>query len=133
MDARSRTVAPEQGWRLPIVPAPGTGVVTPSCEDRDARYPVAHHVGRMLRIGGEVRLCFACGPEGGVYHPSQNLPGDPDFDEDAGLWSYTMADVQAQAERIFLRDGDGSEPPTPAELRAFEVELRQSFGLEGQA
>lgn len=113
MEPRLRVVSAEQGWQLPIIPAPGTGIVTPSCDERDARYPVARHVGAMLRIGGETSLCFACGPEGGVYHPDEH---------------YIMDDVRAVAERIFLHDGDGSEPPTAAELRAFEQDMRRAMG-----
>lgn len=112
MRLANRHVAPNV--RLPIVPPPGAGIVTPSCEDRTP-YPVAQHVGRMLRIGSEARLCFACGPDGGVYHP----------DED-----YSMEDVRRIAERIFLHDGDGSEPPTAAELKAFDIEMRRAYGIE---
>ena len=115
-DLANRHIAPNV--RLPIVPPPGTGIVTDSCEDRTP-YPVAAHVGRMLRIGGEVRLCFDCGPDGGVYHPA----GDD-------LMLYNMEEVRRAAERIFLKDGDGSEPPTAAELKAFDVEMRRAFGIE---
>ena len=111
-EPRNRTIAATE--RLPIVPAPGTGVVTASCGDRDYRYPVAQHVGRMLRIGSEVRLCFTCGPEGGVYHPDDE---------------HSMEDVRAVAESIFLHDGDGSEPPTAAELRAFDMDMRRFMGM----
>lgn len=118
----NRHIAPNV--RLPIVPPPGTGIVTPSCEDRDDRYPVVQHAGRMLRIGGEVRLCFACGPDGGVYHPSRS---------DEGMWGYSMEDVRRTAERIFLHDGDGSEPPTAADLKAFDADMRRAFGMDGAA
>jgi len=125
----NRHVSPDETYRLPIVPAPGTGVVTPSCEDRDERYPVARHVGRMLRIGGEARLCFDCGPDGGVYHPATYVAEQ----YEDGTWTtphtYTMADVRTTAERIFLHDGDGSEPPTKAELEDFDRRMRAMFGL----
>jgi hypothetical protein len=117
-ELRNRTIAPTE--RLPIVPSPGTGVVVESCEDRTYRYPVGQHVGRMLRIAGFAYLCFDCGPDGGVYHIPYAAPGVPDW---------TMAQVKAEAERIFLHDGDGSEPPTPAELRAFDADMRRQMGL----
>jgi len=31
---RNRRIRPEPGWRLPITPPAGVGVVIPSCEDR---------------------------------------------------------------------------------------------------
>lgn len=125
-ELRNRTAAPD--WRLPIVPAVGTGIVTPSCEERDTRYPVAQHVGRMLRIGSEASLCFACGPEGGVYHPDCKRCEDDCAATCSGR--YGMEEVRQAAERIFLHDGDGSIPPTPAEIVAFDAEMRRAFGVE---
>jgi hypothetical protein len=49
------------------------GVVTPGCRDATGAFEVHHETGRQLRIMGEARLCFRCGPDGGVYHP--DLPG----------------------------------------------------------
>lgn len=45
------------------------GVVTPACGVTDGAFEVHHDTGRMLRQSSEVRLCFDCGPDGGVYHP----------------------------------------------------------------
>jgi hypothetical protein len=46
------------------------GAITLVCGSR-VRVDVHHETGRMLRIGGEIRLCFDCNPEGGHYHPDQ--------------------------------------------------------------
>lgn len=58
------TVAEPNGQEVP-------GTITPSCSDRSRVEVVAKHVGIGLRIGCEVNLCFACGPDGGHYHPSE--------------------------------------------------------------
>lgn len=50
------------------------GIVTPACGVTDGAFEVHHETGRMLRIGSEARLCFDCGPDGGVYHPSEEGP-----------------------------------------------------------
>lgn len=47
------------------------GVITPACHDRTRTEVVSHRVGVGLRLGGEASLCFACGPDGGHYHPSE--------------------------------------------------------------
>src|SRR5437588_4190028 len=47
------------------------GVVRPVCGKTDGALEVHHETGRSLRVGGEIRLCFECGPDGGVYHPDE--------------------------------------------------------------
>lgn len=128
---RNRTATIDPAFRLPIVPAPGTGVVTESCVDRESRLPVAQHVGRMLRIGSEAQLCFECGPDGGVYHPACRSCDD-ECPPDCG-GRYSMDEIRTRAEAIFLHDGDGSEPPTPAELKAFDAQMRRAYGLDGNS
>lgn len=49
------------------------GVVTSSCKPGAIVLRVSKKVGIGLRIGGEVSLCFECGPEGGVYHPTPGI------------------------------------------------------------
>lgn len=72
----NRAEAPN--WRLPLDPD-GFGIVTPGCGDRTRMLFVDFDHGRALRIGGEASLCFACGPEGGVYHPTECEPGTSDI------------------------------------------------------
>lgn len=57
-------------WRIPLTPA-GFGIVTAGCDDRSDVLHVAYEVGVGLRVGSLARLCFECGPDGGVYHPDQ--------------------------------------------------------------
>lgn len=46
------------------------GFVLPACGDGPEFGLAIHHLtGISLRVGGEVALCFDCGPDGGVYHP----------------------------------------------------------------
>lgn len=45
------------------------GLVMAACGVTEGAFEVHHQTGRMLRQGGEARLCFECGPGGGVYHP----------------------------------------------------------------
>lgn len=47
------------------------GVVLPTCGDWDGALEIHNMTGRSLRIGGDIALCFDCGPGGGVYHPDQ--------------------------------------------------------------
>lgn len=47
------------------------GILTPACNDRSRTETVTKRAGIGLRIGGEASLCFACGPDGGHYHPSE--------------------------------------------------------------
>lgn len=49
------------------------GRVVPSCTDHTEWIVVSREVGVGLRIGGEANLCFDCGPDGGVYHPSVSM------------------------------------------------------------
>lgn len=48
------------------------GFVWPQCGDPTGELEVHHDTGRSLRIGGDIHLCFECGPDGGVYHPDQS-------------------------------------------------------------
>jgi hypothetical protein len=73
VELRNRTIFAEDGWRLPLVPPDGIGIVVRSCRDRGVKMPVPARVGIGLRIGGEASLCFECGPDGGVYHPADGL------------------------------------------------------------
>lgn len=45
------------------------GLVMAACGTPDVAFEVHRQTGRMLRQGGEIHLCFDCGPDGGVYHP----------------------------------------------------------------
>lgn len=62
--------SPDPSWSLPLSPD-GFGIVTPGCGDRSELLHIAYEVGVGLRVGGLARLCFDCGPDGGVYHPDQ--------------------------------------------------------------
>lgn len=57
--------------RRVLVPSEGEGIITASCNSKSRVETVTRRVGVGLRIGGEASLCFACGPEGGVYHPTR--------------------------------------------------------------
>jgi hypothetical protein len=83
-----------------IVPQ-GTGILTPSCSEQDERHYLLRRVGVGLRVGGEAALCFACGPQGGVYHPADG---------------YTLADVLAVAERLPQAPGYGLGEEVPITL-----------------
>jgi hypothetical protein len=58
-------------WRIPLSPS-GFGIVTPGCDDRSEVLHIAYEAGVGLRVGSDARLCFDCGPDGGVYHPDQS-------------------------------------------------------------
>jgi len=98
---KNRTAPVDPAWRLPLQADEHIGVVTPSCEQRGPVHVIPARAGIGLRIGGEASLCFTCGPDGGVYHPSSNVPDNgADFDPEAGTWQYGMAEVLAVAERL---------------------------------
>ena len=87
--------------RLPLQADGDHGVIVPSCDRRGPVYVIPYRTGVGLRIGGEVGLCFTCGPDGGVYHPSSNVPDNgEDYDPEAGAWQYSMAEVLVAATRL---------------------------------
>jgi hypothetical protein len=109
---RNRRIRPEPGWRLPIAPPTGVGVVIPSCEDRTDLLTMPIRSRQGLRIGGEADLCFRCGPEGSVYHP-----GD----------GFSMADVRRIADRLPFVTGYDPADLTPAVMAAFDRDLRAAL------
>lgn len=109
----NRRVAPARDYRIPILPPDGVGIVTPSCKDRTL-YAIPIHAGIGLRIGGEARLCFGCGPHGSVYHPEKGYALD-------------------QVLRIAGELGAQDPRVTPAELKAFDAEMRRAYGLSGNS
>jgi hypothetical protein len=113
-EKRNRAQAPESGWRPPIVPPDGIGVIAPSCDERAGLFPVPARVGVGLRVGGNVAVCLACGPEGGVYHPSEG---------------YAMTDVRAVADRLPFAAGYDPADLTPAVMKAYDLDLRRRLGL----
>jgi hypothetical protein len=112
--ARNRQVAPEATWRLPLVAPLGLGVVTPACEDRSEIFPVPLRTAIGLRIGGEINLCFACGPEGSVYHPAPDL---------------TISQLRTLADKLPFATGYDPADLTPAVMAAYEAEMQQKLGL----
>jgi hypothetical protein len=119
-ELRNRTITPEDGWRLPaagIVPPGGVGIVTPSCQDR-TQYAIPIRAGVGLRIGGEARLCFECGPEGSVYHPA---------DENGDTDEHALGFVLRLAGELTGATGYDPDELTPDVLSDFEAELRRYF------
>lgn len=100
-----RVVRPDPDYRLPLEADGEHGVLTPSCDERGPVHVISYWAGVGLRIGGEARLCFTCGPDGGVYHPSSNVPDNgADFDPEAGVWQFTMAEVLAKAATLSRKE-----------------------------
>lgn len=112
-DLRNRHEDPDADWLLPITPPEGVGIVTPGCRDRSDALAIPVRVGVGLRIGGEAALCFRCGPDGSVYHPS----------------GVSMADVRAVAARLPFAPGYDPAEITPADLAAFDARMRRALGL----
>ena len=112
---RNRRIAPEPGWHLPIDPPAGVGVVLPGCDDRSDLLTVPIRSGVGLRIAGEARLCFRCGPGGSVYHPDE---------------AYSLADVRRIADRLPFVTGYDPADLTPAVMAAYEAELRAALEAE---
>ncbi len=109
---RNRRIRPEPGWRLPITPPAGVGVVIPSCDDHSDVLTVPVRSGVGLRIGGEARLCFRCGPDGSVYHPDGE---------------YTVAELRPIADRLPFVTGYDPADLTPAVLAAYERDIRAAL------
>lgn len=61
----------ERAWSTSFPGAVLGTCVLPGSELPDDALRVHHLTGRSLRIGGEIALCFDCGPDGGVYHPDE--------------------------------------------------------------
>jgi len=110
---RNRRIRPEPGWRLPIAPPAGVGVVFPSCDDHSDVLAVPVRSGIGLRIGGEARLCFRCGPDGSVYYPEE---------------AYDLDEVRRVADRLPFVTGYDPADLTPAVLAEYERELRGALG-----
>lgn len=117
---RNRSIGPEDGWRVPLVAPDGVAIVTPSCRDR-TRYAITARAGIGLRIGGEARLCFECGPSGGVYHPaSYSMAEGATCDA-----TYTLADVLRIAGELPFATGYDPADLTPSLMQAYDAELRR--------
>lgn len=129
-ELRNRQATPDETWRLPIVPPEGIGVITASCADRESLIAVPARVGVGLRVGGEASLCLACGPGGGVYHPSALLDDEGrSLAADKGLVRTVMTRIQAQANKLPFTTGYDPKDLTPQVMAAYEQEMRRQMGL----
>lgn len=123
-DLADRHAAPKHGWRMPIFPPEGIGIVLPGCTDRSDILVIPVRVGEGLRIGSEATLCFRCGPGGSVYHPVALLElHRPNATQIAGA----MTEVRAVAARLPFASGYDPDDLTPALMAAYEQELRREL------
>jgi hypothetical protein len=98
---------------MPIRPPEETGIILPSCRDRSEVFVIPQRTGEGLRIGGDVIVCLACGPDGSVYHPVN---------------SNTMDDLRRKAAILPSTVGYDPSDLTPAVMAEYDAKMRRLFG-----